>query len=282
MSQQLSTVAMNPAEQALLQGPMSRITILLAASDRFVRSSTEPPVAGFPMGSAKKAQLYDAYEQAYRLLFSAEDHLRTVLSVFTGKDPLPIFSPFTLLRAAADPLMRCRHLLDSGLSESDRLARGLNERLDNLKEQRKAHALLPGQVLNAQTHYDNRVADLENRAKANGIKPKPDSKGKTIGFNETVAEDIELFAAYLPGGAGSLAFRVLSGYVHSKPWIQYDPSDAQATSDPNWMVIPKSLDVPTFAAVLKAVLSVHDTCIGQWLALAGYPPSVWYQAKGGS
>src|SRR5260370_24663689 len=106
---------MDPAERALLQEQIDRLALLLQASDRFVRSSTEPPVAGSPMDTARKAQLYDAYEQAYRLLFSAEDHLRTILTVFTGKDALPIFSPFTLVRAAADPLVRCRHLVEPGL-----------------------------------------------------------------------------------------------------------------------------------------------------------------------
>jgi hypothetical protein len=273
---------MTPEEQSMLQTVISRLKVLLDASDRFVRSSTEPPVSGSRMDTAKTANLYDGYEQAYRVLFSAEDHLRTIFNIFTGTVELPIFSPFTLLRAAADPLMRCRHLVDSRVSEPDRLARGLNERFDNLKEQRRAQELLPGQAAAAQAHYDKQVAHLESRAKANGIPVKPDRNGKSIGFNEKVREDIDLFALYLPGGAGSLAFRVLSGYVHSKSWIQYDPKDAQGTADPNFKVIPTSLDVKLFAAVLNALLEVHDKTVGQYLELAGYPPAVWYQAKLGS
>ncbi len=266
----------------MLQTVITRLKVFLDASDRFVRSSTEPPVTGSRMDTAKKANLYDGYEQAYRVLFSAEDHLRTILNTFTGTGALPIFAPFTLLRAAADPLMRCRHLVDSSISEPDRLARGLNERFDNLKEQRRAQELLPGQAAAAQAHYNKQVAHLESRAQANGIAVKSDKNGKTIGFNEIVPEDIELFALYLPGAAGSLAFRVLSGYVHSKSWIQYDPKDAQGTADPNFRVIPTSLEVKLFAAVLTAVLDVHDKTVGHWLELAGYPPAIWYQAKGGS
>jgi len=281
MSQQLSTITMTLQEQALLQEQAVRLAAQLQASDRSVRRFTEPPVPGKRMETAKKANLYDAYEQGYRLMFSAEDHLRALLGTLTGNAPVPIFAPFTLVRAAADPLVRCRHLVDPRISESNRLARGLNERLDNLAEQRKVQALLPGQEPAAKKHYSDCVAHLEKRATVNGITPVPDKTGKTIGFNERVPEDIELFAAHLPGGVGSLAFRVLSGYVHSKSWIQYDPSDAQATADPNFKVIPASLDVPTFAAVLKAILDLHDTCVANWLELAGYPPEVWAGAKAG-
>jgi hypothetical protein len=211
-------------------------------------------------------------------MFSSEDQFRTILGILTNKDgALPSYALYTLLRAACDADVRCRHLLDPAITETLRLARALNERLDNLDEQRE--------VVPAGKHFDDRVAHLEMRAVANGIvplrsQPKGGGPGKIIGFDEHQMSGVDLFNAYLP--SGSDAFRVLSGYVHSKPWVQLTRDRAQPSDDPGVQNVRTDLDVVRFSGVLDAVLDLHDENIGHWLHLAGYPAEVWREAKKGS
>src|SRR5438876_6248048 len=136
MSHQLDQIQMTREEAEALQREGSRLERILEASNMFVRSSVEPPVPNQPMDFAFKADLREAYDIAYLLLFSAEDHLRTILMILkTG--PLPCFALLTLIRAAAEADVRCRYLVEPSITETQRLARGMNERLDNLKEQKK-------------------------------------------------------------------------------------------------------------------------------------------------
>lgn len=274
---QLAQIDMTPEETAVLEREATRLARLLSASEKFTAEAANPPVPGSRMGHAHTADLRDAYGIAQLLILACEDHLRTALLVLkTG--PLPSFALYTLVRAAADAAVRAKHLLDPAISEQTRLARGMNERLDNINQQFKAMAA------QGRAHYDQRVQHLEQRALANGIavlreKRKDGAAGKVIGFGEPWSKDVDLFSRYLP--AGSMAFRILSGYVHSKPWVLAPGYKAQPSSDPKVGIVPTDMDVGMFVAVLTTVLDLHDASVGHWLTLAGYPAEVWANAKQG-
>jgi hypothetical protein len=265
------TIDLTPSERAALERVIARHA-RVEGSSRFLFDVATPPVAGSPRDLADKAELTDPYVLAGVLLFASEDHLRTVLLVM-GKGPLPSYALFTLLRTTAEAEVRCKHLLDPTISETLRLARGLNERLDNLIEQRKA--------VGNQAHFDERVANLEERAMTNGVTPKwsdPKKGGapEIIGFEgETVKSEVELFSLYLRHG--STAVRFLGGHVHSKPWVQFATSRAQRTADPKVVVIPTAVDVDVLVGLLDSVLTVRDANVGHWLTLAGYPADLWTQ-----
>jgi hypothetical protein len=160
----------------------------------------------------------------------------------------------------------------------DRLGRGLNERLDNLIEQRKVRP----NDLDLVEHYEKRVAVLEGRAMTHGIavvraQTKDGSPGKIIGFGQNVPSDFDLFEKYL--SAGDTAFRFLSGYVHSKPWVEAPRSRATPAGETGVGLADTSLNVVLFAGLLDLVVCLYDENLGHWLALAGYPPEVWREAK---
>lgn len=271
---QIVEVTMGPEEVSALQRVATRLHRLLAVSGRFVTESLDRPVQGSRMERAYTADLSDAYGLARACVFSAEDHLRTLLLILkTG--PLPSYSLYTLLRAACEADVRARYFLDPGISEQERLARALNERLDNLDEQRKVNPATQ------QAHYDSRIAHLEKRAVANGIKVLRSQKGSAPGriaaFGEPQKSELELFSAYLPGG--SLAFRFMSGFVHSKPWVQLPMNRAEPTSDPTIVNIRTDVDVLVFASVLDTEVDLHDEVINLMLILAGYPAAAWSEAK---
>jgi hypothetical protein len=272
-----SEVALTPVEAARMREVATRLERLLDASARFLAEAAEPPVPNSPMDRANKAELSDPYQQGFLLIWSAEDHLRTILLVLkTG--PLPGFALYTLLRAAAEADVRAKEMLDPMLTETQRLARALNERLGNLEEARKVDPTQNSQK------YDQRVAHLENRARANGITPIPrrtkaGTAGPTHAFDERRKSVSELFTLWLP--AGSIAYQYLCGYTHSMMWAQLAINRAEPSADPKIALVPTDLNVQLFADLLTIVLDLHDRNVGHWLTLAGYPHDVWTNAKKG-
>lgn len=272
----LKQIQLTEDEARALTVSASKLERVLEASKTFVGDAVEPPVPGSRIDHAYQTDLREPFDQAGLLIYAAEDHYRTILQlVKTG--PLPSFALFTLLRAAGEATVRCRHLLDPGISETDRLGRALNERLDNLQEQRKVRPHDADQ----QPQYVERVRHLEERATANGVpvlRSKSGSPRKIIGFAETVKNDIDLFELYLTAGT---VFRFLSGYVHSKQWVQAPRNRAESTDEPGVSLVGTDLDVVLFAGLLDLFVTLHDENIGFWLILAGYPSEVWRSAKAG-
>jgi len=269
---QISHLPLDPGEAAKLQQTATRLERLLEASDKFVGPSSDPPVAGSRFDRARKADLGEPYDFGYLLLFAGEDHLRTLLTVIKS-GYLPGFSLYSLLRVAGEAIVRCRHLLDPAITETERFARGLNERLDNLVEQRKAKPDAEGLK-----HYADRLSHLEGRALANGITPIGGPPATSIkGFGAVQPSIFDLFDTYFV--AGSTTCRYLGAFIHIKPWVVIRRERAQPTSDPRVANVPTDINVHLFTDVVDGMLDVHDACVGYWLGLAGYPPEVWREAK---
>jgi hypothetical protein len=125
-------------------------------------------------------------------------------------------------------------------------------------------------------HYADKVGHLERRAVANGITPVGGPPPTSIkGFDEQQPSVFDLFEKYFL--AGSTTCRYLGGFVHIKPWVALPRRRAQPTADPKVSNVPTDIEVPIF--VVDSMLDVHDANVSYWLALAGYPPEVWREAK---
>jgi hypothetical protein len=268
---------MDPEDARILTIVISRLNRLIECTDDVVLGAVDDPVPASPKSQAALSDLDDAYGYIRMVMASAEDPLRTIRMIAkTG--PLPMYALYTLLRAAAEALVRVRHLVDSNITEVQRLARGMNERLDNLEEQRKVAA-------DQQAHYEERVAFLEAKATANGIeirraRRRDGAVGKVIGFNSAISTDFDLFSTYLDDG--STIYRVLCGHVHSKPWVQMQKSASKPSPDPKVLLVNPALRIRTFAYLLDVVLDLYQECVGYWLILAGYPPKLFELALGTS
>ncbi|HCG02015.1 MAG TPA: hypothetical protein DEV93_15910 [Chloroflexi bacterium] len=272
----LEEVEMSAGDAALLGPAVAKLERLLDASDSFVSDAAETAVPGSPMDHARTTGVRDAYDSANALIFSAEDHLRAVV-IIVKHGPLPGFALYTLLRAAADAAVRAAYLLELGLTPAQRLGRTLNERLDNLHEQRKF------MILDEDDHYGQSVEGLKTRATAHGVdirysKAKAGGLPKLSGFGEPQLSVTQLFERFLRGGES--VHRYLSGYAHSKMWAQLPRARAEsAPGDPDVAVIPTDLNVKTFVAVLSAVTELYDDDLAKYMTLAGYPVDVWRLAK---
>jgi hypothetical protein len=189
--------------------------------------------------------------------------------------PVPGFALYTLLRAAADAAARAAYLLELPLTSTERLSRTLNERLDNLDEQRKF------MNVDEDDHYRQSVDGLKSRALKQGVEPvttKTGAPGRLIGFEEPKRSATQLFEQFLRGGES--VYRYLSGYAHSKMWAQLPRSRAERSpDDPDVALVGTELNVKLFVGILKAVTDLYDEDLGKYLVLAGYPSAVWRLAK---
>lgn len=290
----ITNIDLTPEDRAALQPVGDRLSRLVAIStSNFVHDAVDKPVPESAIGNARAAKLSDAYEQARQRLNSAEDHLRTILTIITSATPVPSFALFTLVRAAAIAIVHARYLLEPTISETDRLGRGLSARLENQKQLRKVErneAESPDDVdagdenttandnLSPDDFFAERVEHLRKRAEANGIALVRDRHDKIVGFGECWPSDTDLFEFFMPG-IGKLYFQYLSGYAHSLPWAQLPMHRAEPPDEAGDRLVPTDINVPVFAAVLGGALSLYDETIGFVLPRAGYPAMVWTEAK---
>jgi hypothetical protein len=259
--------ALNEKERQHYELAIVQVASMLQASENLVPMALDPAVADSPIGRANRRQLREPYELSRLLLYSVEDHLRTVLALLETQT-LPTFALYSLLRPAAEAAVRMAYLLEAGIDETQRLARGLNVRLENLIQQNKVvadHAMLT-----------ERLANLERRATANGIDTLRDRRDRVDGFGEREPQETDLFAEYL--GEGELIYRYLSGHIHSMAWVQISREGAVPTDEPGVSSMPMVLNVEVFANVLTIVLGRHEKNVVRLLQSGGYPREVWVQA----
>jgi hypothetical protein len=278
----LFTGSLTAAETDALKGAFVRLASILRVSENTVADAVERPVPDSAYGRARRAKRWDAYEQVNPLVYSAEDHLRTILTVFRS-GTLPTYALYTLLRAAAIAVVRCAYLLDPGIDEQMRMARGLNVRWENLKEQSKLKD-------DNDKLFAERVAVLEQRATSNGITVfKKDPDKPATDFGERRVSDVELFAKYLKplreekvdkdaAPFGETAFRFLSGHVHSMLWVNFIDAEKTPSEEAGIQSVKFDLHFEWFGGALSAVLRLHESNIKSLLVLSGYPVMVWNEA----
>lgn len=283
----LTGIPLTPDDMAALQPVGDRLRRLVAISTSdLIHDAIDKPVPNSLIGRAKVAKLSDAYEQARQRLNSAEDHLRTVLTVITASTPVPSFALFTLVRGAAIPIVHARYLLDPSIDETARFGRGLSARLQNQEQLRKVERgddpadqdALADKQLSAEEFFAQRVEHLRKRVEAHGVAVVKDRNDNVIGLGERWPSDTDLFDLYMPG-IGKLYFQYLSGYAHSLPWAQLPMHRAEPADDAGDSLVPTDINVPVFASVLNGALSLYDETIAYVLAKAGFPPIVWNEAK---
>jgi hypothetical protein len=251
---------------------MAQLDSVLAASSELVPPALNAPSVSSPMGDAYQKRLRDPYEQAGLLWLTSEDHLRTVLTILQS-NLLPMFSPYSLLRPAAEADVRMAYLLDRDINERQRLARGLSVRFESLREQSKVKPD-PGR-------FAQRTAHIEKRATDNGVatvrsNPKRGAP-EIIGFGEALRNEVDLFRTYHAGG--ELLYRVLSSHIHARPWAWLDPQKAVPTADPGVSQMKAELDIGLYVSFLVLTVKTHERAVIRFLELAGRTQAEWELAK---
>lgn len=260
-------VALSEEELRAFGQAIEHARAVVTAGDTFIREVAEPPVAGSEIAQATASGMRDPYDSAELLLFTARDHLRAVVTIADTRQ-LPVYAPFTILRGAAEATVRASFLLEQGVSDVDRVASHLNERLMNLREQNK--------LIVDKAHLDKRLAELQKRAQVLGIQPVVNKTGDIDGFGVRRPSLTDLFVLYLRNGAKT--YRILSAYAHSMTWLIVRPSRAiKDSSGQNWM--PLVTDARELALFILEVSEALDKACLRWVEASGQPRAVWDMAN---
>jgi hypothetical protein len=267
-----------PEEARLFEAVFVRLAATLQASDNVLANAIDPAVPGSPNHSARSNRVWDAYEQVGPLLYSAEDHLRTI-QVLLESPQVPTYSLYTLARAAGEAIVRCAYLLDPAINERGRMARGLNIRLESLVEQNK--------FKRDDDLFAARVATLESRAIKNGIAVfKPEGKPATA-FGEHRKRGVVLFRDYIRGirdelgekqPFGEFVYRFLSAHAHSTVWVKLVGVEKEHTDEPGMTSVKLDIKFEWLALILSVLLRAHEQSLLWLLQLSGYPALVWNEA----
>jgi hypothetical protein len=273
-----------------LRGVMERLGRQLQGSEGFVQMVVTPPLAGSDIQTAYASDCRDEFDLAYGALYTAEDHLRTMLWV-VERGVLPAFSLYSLMRAAMEALARAWYLL-AAPTVAERRARALNVREDNLIEQAKVGVPKPrkgkptaksADQLQFEAHQRHHLRDrlrwLEDRASKLGVEVTRDSKGKPFFGSARLPPKWELVAEAMH--EGELAYQVMSGFEHTMQWATLQIGRARPTADPVVGEAPTDLVLEQFLPMLDRLLDVHDRVVARWMTLAGQPSDIWRLAKQG-
>ena len=161
------------------------------------------------------------FNTASAALVGALDHLLTWHQIVAGdlkRFPLPVFSHYTLARAAYEPALLTLWLLDPEVESDERIGRGYAAQLRSLEDMRKfqSDAGMTGEAANATSLYERLFAD----ARAAGY-VKPNTKGKEV-LTVGVPSMVDLFNRYdqqTVAGLPAWLYRFLSGYAHGREWV---------------------------------------------------------------
>ena len=151
----------------------------------------------------------------------ALDHLRTWYQIVAGdlkRFPLPVFSHYTLARAAYEPALLTLWLLDPEVDGVERIGRGYAAQLRSLEDMRKFQrdAGMTGEAANATALYQ-RLFDAGRAAGYVSV----DSDGKEW-LTPRVPDMVRLFNLYdqqTAVGMPAWLYRFLSGHAHGREWV---------------------------------------------------------------
>jgi hypothetical protein len=249
-------------------------------SARFFNECQENPAQGSVIARSKTRDL--ALTLDVSLLFdSACDHLTTVVNVVDG-GLLPRYSPYTVVRGALEADAWLCWVLDTALTDLDRLARALTLRANSLYEARRIGAA-PAR-LTPQRHYTKRMKRVFSVAKRWKLTPKTDNYGR-VSF-VTLPKVTPLLRALMPDPSpknkvltvGEQTYAELSARAHGTYWAALQGAVPVKRLDRFRVLGVTQLDVVEFVRLLGIVVSLHDEAMKRMATLAGR--NAWEQVRG--
>jgi hypothetical protein len=258
---------------SLLSDSVETVRALRWRNDHFPELGSPAYIAWANIRIPGRSVAYHAFEAASAQLGGAEDELLALHLVLEGGD-LSV-APYILARAAIETCGRAYVLLDPDLSEDDRSALGLAEKLYELATlERLCQAQDDGDSLHeVLLDIRRRIGDLRRTAKRAAI-PVPRRIGVTKAIEGVLrgADDDR---------SGTIAAATYSSFTHAVPRILM----AHAWSlDPRmgheWGVGFSDMGPKHTLHVAGNALIAYSNAIDRQVAAYGWPPSAWSRWKG--
>jgi hypothetical protein len=151
----------------------------------------------------------------------ALDHLLTWYQIVAGdlkRFPLPVFSHYTLARAAYESSLLTLWLLDPEVDSNERIGRGYAAQVRSLEDMRKfqSDAGMTGEAANAPLLHERLFA----AARAAGY-VKRNATGEEV-LTVPPPNMVDLFNRYdrqTVAGMPAWLYRILSGHAHGREWV---------------------------------------------------------------
>jgi hypothetical protein len=205
------------ATDASLMAEIARlIPPYVDSSYAFIEECLNSPEAGSRLAAAVSVAsetLLETYYASAWHLTAAADHLQT-LAAAIHDGFAPRVGGYTLVRGCAEGSSIASWLLAEALTEQERAARGLAERVEMLISQQK--------LMNDQAHFDARIVSVRSSAGAAGIAVNDSRAGIPYKFdNEIFPNKSDLIEQHLQemlnatGRDQRWFYGFLSGFAHS-------------------------------------------------------------------
>lgn len=232
----------------------------------FMRRCAEEPHAG-STAAAEMAEeaLRTAYSMGALYLGSGIDYLLTLLQLFRSGF-VPNFAGYALARACLEAGARAAWLFDPSLTNRERTARGLLERIDSLGNQYK--------VDRDREHLTRRLSEVKERAARVGITVE---RRKRTYYVDDLSRPTttDLVEERLRGMTGVSEtqhwfFALLCGFTHSAGFATVLNARRGAQDTTGWTWIQTDVEIPWVTGAVLMSARVHALALHRLGQLTGW------------
>lgn len=270
MAGQTSIQPTSPDDNAAVNAAYNHVNGLLPVASSLYFDADGNPADGSELATAKgDADLYVAHSLAGILFQAAEDHLLLVQGTFVG-GVIPRYGLYTVIRGALEAAAWCCWLEDPSVNATDRVARGLTERIMSLRELNK---------LGRAGKFAQQLTQMQEVAQKFGIAVIP--MGKTnpepLAFGSPRPKITPLLRELLPApnaetaglSLGEHTYKTLSARAHATGWALVEGAVPMGKVNDHTTLAYITADIPELLRVLRIAVDLHTRAVLQRLKLAG-------------
>lgn len=253
----------------------------------FSEMLTAPRAGSVAESSLRDKDLMEPIYLAGMYLHVALDHYLTLRSMFIPAEvpegapaaELRNYSPYTIVRGAFEADAWASWLLDSEVDPTQRLARALTLRAENLRD-----LLHLGEIDN----YEPRANRLVEIATLHGLSARRNRDGEVIDVGVRRPLITALLDDLLPMATpdtkghplGSHTYGLLSARAHGNPWAVLHNARAKGLIGPYAAVAEVMIDVVELMRLLSVSLRLHSEAMSRAAILNGQGPADWEKLRG--
>jgi hypothetical protein len=270
MAGQTSIQPSSHDDNAAVNAACNHLNGLLQVANRLYFDADAHPADGSELATAKAdANLYVAHSLAGILFQAAEDHLLLVAGTFVA-GVIPRYGLYTVIRGALEAAAWCCWLEDPALSDKDRVARGLTERLTSLRELNK---------LGRAGKFAQQVKQMQDVAKQFDIAliPMGKTNAEPLAFGAVRPKVTTLLRELLPQpnyetaglSLGEHTYKTLSARAHATGWALVEGAVPIEKVNDHTTLAYITADIPELLRVLRIAVDLHARAVLQRHKLAG-------------
>jgi hypothetical protein len=270
---------MSPEEVERGQAVVTFLNQFVPSAWTFFRECHKSPGPDSFIARAKKDPDLVQVLDAALWLDAAGDFLLAVLQLFTHKDGVLRFSPYTSARGALEADAWACWLLDPDANDKERIGRALSLRARGLFEMKRLRFV-------SDKHYAERINRVIEAGQRWGLELRNRDSWR-LSFVQTPGPTA-LIRCLLPEQStrnreltdGEQTYGELSARSHGTTWALLSGISPIEKVDEFQTTGLSEIDVLEFIRLLGIVVSLHDKAVRRVAIASGVDPSVWETRRG--